>query len=111
MGSDETNAATARRNASREQAPLAPSWVVEYTVPANQPSIASVSRSGEMVELRFTVPATYCYEVQFADALTRATWTALTNVCAPVQDLNALVLDPIASAQRFYRLHLSGQVR
>ena len=102
---------TARRVGSRTSGGAEPSLAIQYTVaPANpQPQIAAVTQTNNQFQLRFTVPSTYCYEVQVRDSLTAGSWSALTNVCAPAGDISAVAADSLARPQRFYRLFISGR--
>jgi hypothetical protein len=102
---------TARRLGSRESLSGAPSLEIQYTVRPSDPMprITSAAKTNNQFELRFAVPSTYCYEVQFRDSLTSGAWAPLTNVCASVGDLSAIAADPAAAPQRFYRLFISGR--
>jgi hypothetical protein len=114
IGSLEDTPSTARRFASREDATQAPRLIVEYTMEMDPtPNITSAAATNGGFELRFTVPSTYCYEVQYRDSLsgTASSWSALTNFCAPVGDVQAVASDTISNPQRFYRLRISGRVR
>jgi len=103
---------TARRVGSRESGGDAPSLTIQYTVaPADpQPQIAAVTQTNNQFQLRFTVPSTYCYEVQVRDSLTTGSWSALTNICAAAGDISAAAADSLTRPQRFYRLFISGRV-
>ena len=113
ISSDEETLATARRILSSEDATSPPLLDVEYTLPPSDPvpRFASVVATNASFELRFTVPSTYCYEVQYRESLVTTNWSALTNVCAPVMDVQAVATDSLSSPQRFYRLWISDRVR
>lgn len=104
---------TARRISPREDPSSPPRLEVQYTESADpMPRISSAAATDGGFELRFTVPSTYCYEVQYRDSLSVApSWLALTNVCAPMADVQAIASDSISHPQRFYRLRISGRVR
>ena len=111
ISSGEGTQRTARRVGSRESGAAAPSLAVQYTVvPADpQPQIAAIIQTNNQFQLRFTVPATYCYEVQLRDSLTAGSWAPLTNICAPAGDISAVAADSLTRPQRFYRLFISGR--
>jgi hypothetical protein len=102
---------TARRLASRESLGGAPSLEIQYTVrPADPvPRITSAAKTNNQFELRFTVPSSYCYEVQGRDSLTSGSWAPLTNICASAADVSAVATNSLAAPQRFYRLFISGR--
>jgi len=101
---------TARRLGSRETGGAA-TLDIQYSLPPTDPSpqITSAARTNAQFELRFTVPSTYCYEVQARDSLTSGAWSPLTNICATAGDIPAVAVDSLARAQRFYRLFISGR--
>jgi hypothetical protein len=113
ISSDEETPTTARRLFSREDPTFPPMLEVEYTLPPADPipQFTSAAATSASFELRFTVPSTYCYEVQYHESLVNTNWSALTNICAPVLDVQAVVTDSLASPQRFYRLWISDRVR
>ena len=114
ISSDEATDATARRIASREDGfNPHPALLVQYSEPPAEPvpQLASATPTNGLIELRFTVPSTYCYEVEFRNSLTSGSWSALTNICAPTGDIPAVATDSRAGLQRFYRLRISGRVR
>jgi hypothetical protein len=102
---------TARRVASRESPGGAPSLEIQYTVPPADPvpRITSAAKTNNQFEVRFTVPSSYCYEVQFRDSLTSGSWARLTNICASAADVAAVATNSLAAPQRFYRLFISGR--
>jgi len=104
---------TARRVGSRESGTAAPLLAIQYTIAPTdpQPRIVGVTETDNQFQLRFTVPSTYCYEVQVRDSLTAGSWSALTNICAPAGDVSAVAADLLTRSQRFYRLFISGRVR
>jgi hypothetical protein len=110
IGSQEHTGETGRRIYSREDASSPPQLQIEYTSDP-VPRIASAGPARSDFELRFTVPSTYCYEVEYRDSLVTGSWSALTNFCAPVGDLEVIAKDSLAHPQRFYRLRTSGRVR
>jgi hypothetical protein len=111
ISSGEGTQRTARRVGSRESGGAAPSLAIQYTMPPTdpQPQIAAVTETNNQFQLRFTVPSTYCYEVQARDSLTAGSWSALTNICASAGDISAVAADSLTRAQRFYRLFISGR--
>jgi hypothetical protein len=111
ISSGEGTQRTARRVASRESVGSEPSLVIQYTIAPTdlQPRIAAVTETNNQFQLRFTVPSTYCYEVQARDSLTAGSWSALTNVCAPAGDISAVAADSLTRPQRYYRLFISGR--
>ena len=114
ISSGEAIPETARRITSREGAGLPPpTLAIQYTIPPSDPApeFTSAAVTNAQFELRFTVPSTYCYEVQFRDSLTTGSWSPLTSICATTGDVSAIAADSIAPAQRFYRLFISGRVR
>jgi hypothetical protein len=113
ISSDEETLATARRILSREDTSFPPLMEVEYTLPPAEPvpQFISAAATNAAFELRFTVPSTYCYEVQFRESLVNTNWSALTNVCAPISDVQAVATDSLAGPQRFYRLWISDRIR
>jgi hypothetical protein len=113
ISSGEGTQRTARRVGSRESAGAAPLLAIQFTITTTdpQPQIAAVTETNDQFQLRFTVPSTYCYEVQVRDSLTTGSWFALTNICAPVGDISAVAADSLTRPQRFYRLFISGRVR
>ena len=113
ISSDEDTATTARRILSREDASAPPLLEIEYTLPPADPvpQFASAATANAAFEMRFTVPSTYCYEVQYRESLVNTNWSALTNVCAPVSDVQAVATDALAGPQRFYRLRISDRIR
>jgi hypothetical protein len=113
ISAQEDTPETARRIYSREDPSPPPQLQIEYTTQPNDPvpQITSAGAANSMFELRFTVPSTYCYEVEYRDSLAGGTWSALTNICAPVSDVPAIAKDSLSSPQRFYRLRVSGRVR
>jgi hypothetical protein len=113
ISSGEGTQRTARRVASRESPGEGPSLALQYTVPPSDPSpqIASAAVTNGQFELRFTVPSTYCYEVQFRDSLINGLWAPLTNICAEAGDSSAVAADSLSSQHRFYRLFISDRVR
>jgi hypothetical protein len=113
ISNDEQTSTTARRIFSREDPNLPPMLEVEYTLPPADPipQFTSAVATNASFELRFTVPSTYCYEVQYHESLVTTNWSALTNVCAPASDVQAVATDSLASPQRFYRLWISDRVR
>jgi hypothetical protein len=113
ISSREDTPETARRINSREDLSSPPRLQIEYTISPNEPvpQITSAAAANSMFELRFTVPSTYCYEVEYRDSLAGGTWSALTNICAPVSDVEAIAKDSLSSPQRFYRLRVSGRPR
>ena len=113
ISSGEGTQRTARRVGSRESAGAAPSLAIQYSIAPTdpQPRIAAVTETNNQFQLRFTVPSTYCYEVQVRDSLTTGSWSALTNICAPVGDISAVAADSLTRPQRLYRLFISGRVR
>jgi hypothetical protein len=85
---------------------------VQYTPAAPPPRIDLVERTNGAIRLHFTVPSTYCYDVQFRNLLTAGSWTTMTNICVPLSDQVVVVTDALsASPQRFYRLAVTGRVR
>jgi hypothetical protein len=102
---------TARRLGSRESLSGAPSLEIQYTVPPADPvpRITSAAKTNNQFEIRFTVPSTYCFEVQFRDSLTSGSWAPLTNICASTADVTAVATNSVAASQRFYRLFISGR--
>jgi hypothetical protein len=104
---------TARRLASREDAINGPKLEMTYSLPPQDPVpfLASAVATNGIIELRFTVPSTYCYEVQFRDSLTGGSWFALTNICAPTTDVQGVANDIGSASQRFYRLRISDRIR
>jgi hypothetical protein len=110
ISSAEGTPGTARRFVSREDTLEAPQLIVEYTT-EQPPVIESAAREGSEMQIRFTVPSTYCYEVEYLDSLVAGTWSSLTNVCAPLTDIPAIAKDSLAGPQRFYRLRISGRTR
>lgn len=114
ISSGEAIPETARRITSREGAGLPPpTLAVQYTIPPSDPApeFTSAAVTNAQFELRFTVPSTYCYEVQVRDSLTTASWSPLTNICATTGDISAVAADSLSTPQRFYRLFISGRVR
>lgn len=113
ISSDEETPATARRILSRDDPNFPPLLEVEYTLPPADPipQFTSAATTNASFEMRFTVPSTYCYEVQYRESLANTNWSALTNVCAPISDVQAVATDSLASPQRFYRLWISDRVR
>lgn len=113
ISSGEDTPATARRILSREDLNFPPLLEVDYTSPPADPipQFTSAAASNDSFELRFTVPSTYCYEVQYRESLVTTNWSSLTNVCAPVSDVQAVATDSLSSPQRFYRLWISDRVR
>ena len=111
ISSGEGTQRTARRIGSRESGGAAPSLAIQYTVAPSdpQPRIAAVAETNNQFQLRFTVPSTYCYEVQVRDSLTAGSWAALTNICAAAGDISAIAADSLTRPQRFYRLFISGR--
>ena len=111
ISSGEGTQRTARRVGSRDSGGAAPSLVIQYSVAPTdpQPRIAAVTETNNQFQLRFTVPSTYCYEVQVRDSLTTGSWSALTNICAPAGDISAAAADSLTRPQRFYRLFISGR--
>ena len=111
ISSGEGTQRTARRVGSRESGGAAPSLAIQYTVrPTDpQPQIAAVSETNNQFQLRFTVPSTYCYDVQVRDSLITGSWSVLTNICAPAGDISAVAADSLTRPQRFYRLFISGR--
>jgi len=111
ISSGEGTQRTARRVGSRESGGAAPSLAIQYTVrPTDpQPQIAAVSETDNQFQLRFTVPSTYCYDVQVRDSLITGSWSVLTNICAPAGDISAVAADSLTRPQRFYRLFISGR--
>jgi len=112
ISSGEGTQRTARRVASRESVGSEPSLAIQYTIAPTdpQPRIAAVTQTNNQFHLRFTVPSTYCYEVQARDSLTAGSWSALTNICASAGDISAVAADSLTRPQRFYRLFISGRV-
>jgi len=113
ISSDEQTATTARRIFSREDAASPPLLEVQYSLPPADPvpQFTSAATANAAFEMRFTVPSTYCYEVQYRESLVNTNWSALTNVCAPVSDVQAIATDSLAGPQRFYRLRISDRIR
>jgi hypothetical protein len=113
ISSGEGTQRTARRVASRESLGEEPSLVTQYTVPPSDPAsqITSAAVTNGQFELRFTVPSTYCYEVQFRDSLAAGSWSPLTNICAQAGDISAVAADSLSPPHRFYRLFISDRVR
>jgi hypothetical protein len=111
ISSGEGTQRTARRVGSRESGAAAPVLAIQYTLSPTdpQPRIAAVTETNNQFRLRFTVPSTYCYEVQVRDSLTSGSWAALTNICAPAGDISAVAADSGNRPQRFYRLFISGR--
>ena len=111
ISSGEGTPRTARRVSSRDSGGAAPSLAIQYTVAPTdpQPRIAAVTETNSLFQLRFTVPSTFCYEVQARDSLTTGSWTTLTNICASAGDISAVAADSLTRPQRFYRLFISGR--
>lgn len=111
ISSGEGTPRTARRVASRESGGSGPSLEIQYSVPPSDPipRITSATKNNNQFELRFTVPSTYCYEVQVQSSLTSGSWAPLTNICAAVADVPAIAADSSTAPQRFYRLFISGR--
>jgi hypothetical protein len=111
ISSGEGTQRTARRVGSRESGGAAPSLAIQYTIQPTDPlpRIAALTETNDQFQLRFTVPSTYCYEVQVRDSLTTGSWSALTNICAPTGDISAVAADSLTRPQRFYRLFISGR--
>jgi hypothetical protein len=98
---DETAAFTARRFGAREEPNFPPRLQVEYILP---PIIDRIQRSGNQFNLFFTAQPGQPYGVEFRDSFTSGTWQALANVGSFPEVTHVLVIDPIASFQRVYRL-------
>jgi hypothetical protein len=112
MTTDEEINFSARRFASRENTvrPL-PTLEVQYTA-SPPPRIDLVERMDATIRLHFTIPATFCYDVQYRDSLPGNSWSTMTNICAPVTAKDVVITDSLsASPQRFYRLAVTDQVR
>ena len=92
---------TARRFSSREDTNNAPQLAIQYLI---APRIDRAQRSGNQFNLFFTAEAGQTYQVQFRDSLSSGTWHLLGTVDPPLDSLRVLVVDPISSPQRCYRL-------
>jgi Immunoglobulin domain len=78
----------------------APATLTLATAPVIQP----VTLTGGVLELNFAAQAGHNYLLQFVGSLPATNWQTLTNISAPAFATNVLVLDPVSSSQRFYRL-------
>lgn len=95
---------TARRFASREDAPRAPLLRVEFHPP---PRIEYAAAVGSSLLLQFTARAGQVYVVESRDRLLEGSpWLELTNVPAPQVTTPITVIDLGPPTERFYRLRL-----
>jgi hypothetical protein len=92
---------SARRFGSREDSNFPPELQIEYLI---APLIDRAERSGDQFNLFFTAQPAQTYEVEFCGSLDTHQWQTLANVGSFAEVTRVLVVDPISSAQRFYRL-------
>ncbi|MEW6159013.1 MAG: DNRLRE domain-containing protein [Verrucomicrobiota bacterium] len=104
---------TARHFATREAAASRPQLLVEYEMPrADYPKITGITRQNDNVKISFVVEATYVLDLEFAEKIPAGPWTTLTNVSSKMENLPIEFTDSILpSAQRFYRLKVTGRIR
>ena len=98
---DEVTAWTARRFGSRESSILPPRLEVDYLLP---PHIDQAERVGNQFNLSFTALPGQSYTVQFSTSVPPSAWQPLANLGTPLVTTRVLVVDPIASPRRFYRV-------
>ncbi len=97
---------TVKHFASREDAPIAPALVIEYTAPAvvSSPILERPCLNGDQFILAFTAQPQRTYTVQFLTSLAGANWQTLTNIAPQPQSVPLTILEPLSAPQRFYRV-------
>ena len=98
---DEATVWTARRFGSRESSNLPPRLEVSYLAP---PRIDQAQRVGNQFNLAFTALPGQSYTVQFSTSIPATAWQPLADVGSPPGATRVLVVDPIGSPPRFYRV-------
>ena len=104
----ETTPATIRSFASRENgtATNRPSLVVQYSVPqiVAQPTMTQIRLTNNSFRFSFAVQAGRTYGVEYRGLLGTGSWTTLTNISAQAAPTNIIVLDPLTTSNRYYRV-------
>lgn len=98
---DEVTFWSARRFGSRESTTLPPGLEVQYLVP---PHLDQAQRLGNQFDLSFIALPGQSYTVQFSTSLPTPSWQPLASIGPPPVVTRVLVVDPITSTQRFYRV-------
>jgi hypothetical protein len=101
VSQDESVDFTARRFGSRENTNFAPRLQIEYIL---APVIDRVQRVGNQFNLYFTAQPDQPYVVEFRTTANTGSWQTLANAGPFPDQTRVIVVDPIASNQRFYRL-------
>ena len=92
---------TARRFASREDTSRAPLLVIEF-VPSLR--IVQPEASGGQFHFHFATQAGQAYQVEYRNAFSNNGWLPLTNIPSAALSGEALVVDSLSEAHRFYRI-------
>jgi hypothetical protein len=98
---DEVTFWSARRFGSRENTSLPPRLELQYLVP---PRIDQAQQVGNQFNLSFLALPGQNYMVLFSASLPATAWQPLANVEPPDVVTRVLVIDPMTTTQRFYRV-------
>jgi hypothetical protein len=96
----------ARRIAMREDAPNAPTLLLNYTVPtlATPPTIFDEALVGNAIRFSFNAQSDLTYAVELQDTLGTTNWTVLSSIAAQPTNTVINVTNTISSSPRYFRV-------
>lgn len=89
---------------TREDPANAPSLTVQYTVPANPPTLTPLPISTNQFRFSFAAETNRVYFIEFLGVLTDTNWTALSTIGPLTIATNVVFSETLTGSNRFYRV-------
>lgn len=81
-----------------------PVLTIQYTLPANPPTLAKMPLTNGIFRFSFNAESNRTYFAQFIGNLPGTNWSTMTNFNAVPVATNFVVSDPLTPSNRFYRI-------